>query len=150
MATPIRDKAWVDFRAWCVARGLKALPAHPWTVAAYVRFCGTRHAPKTITERLDIIGRVHMAKGHRAPDRAAMVGRTLDQLRRERRKGAKTGPALFRAEDFVAGAEAAPATETLAMPEAPPTPARPKKKAAKKGPLSQQPRLVSRRPRRSP
>ena len=149
MPTPIRDKAWVDFRAWCVARGLQPLPAHPWTVAAYVRFCGTRHEPKTITERLTVIGRVHQAKGHHTPERMDMVTRTLDQLRRERRRGAKATPALFRAEDFVEGAVAAPDSS-----KAPPTPAPPKtpqkKAAAKKGPLSQQPKLVSRRPPRSP
>ena len=138
MVQAIRDRAWVDFRAWCVARRLRALPAHPWTVAAYARFCQARHTPKTITEKLAVIGRVHLSKGHRAPDGAALVKRTLAELRRERAKsGRLKGPVLFKAEDFVS-----------ADPVDPADPAPPKRSSARaSGPLRQRPPLVSRRPK---
>ena len=40
MATKKQDnKAWDEFVAWCQKRGVSAVPANPWTLAAYARWC---------------------------------------------------------------------------------------------------------------
>lgn len=125
MATPQREKAWLDFRSWCVARGLRALPAHPWTVAAYVRFCQSRHRPKTIAGKLETIVRAHVFKGHASPEKNIIVKRTLRLAASDVAALSRKRRSLF-AEEGLSG---------------------PTEKAATKGKprLRQKPRLVSRK-----
>ena len=68
---------WLDFVGWCRARGLKPLPAHPWTLAAYARWCEPRHRYPTIIARVCAIARVHLLKCASSPDRHPTVVRTL-------------------------------------------------------------------------
>lgn len=96
-----RDVAWEDFSAWCRGRRLRPLPAHPWTVAAYLRWCESRRRVRTIPSALDAIGERHARRALDRPDRAGVVRRTLHAVA----VGAprkREAAALFRAEDFLA------------------------------------------------
>lgn len=127
-----REKAWSDFAAWCRHRGLRALPAHPWTVAAYARWCEARHRYPVILERVKAIARVHLLACVAAPDRHPTVTCTLRTL--EMRSRTRSGrAALFPADDIAEGPD---------RPQAePPRRRRPRG-------LRLTPRLVSRPPRR--
>lgn len=106
MKTRILDKAWHDFAAWCQARGLRPLPAHPWTVAAYARWCQARrrrHA--TIENVVKAIAQVHARRALQRPDASAIVRRTLVAIRDN---VAPRRAALFAPEDFLRPAPAAP------------------------------------------
>ena len=95
---------WDEFVAWCQGRGLKAMPANAWTLAAYLRYQESRVTPAAMIKVLRAIGRMHREKSRKRPDRDPMVVRTLrliEQRRRERRLGKQATPALFAEEDFV-------------------------------------------------
>ena len=142
MRNGLRDKAWRDFVAWCQGRGLQPIPAHPWTVAAYARWCTPRHPHRVIVKRLKTVARAHLLAGYQAPDRHPMVMRTLHAIETGRHVR-RRGPGLFRAEDF-AGAAETPSTK--APPDAPPdTPLVPAGHRQLRG----TPRLVPRRPKGS-
>ncbi|MFO1113465.1 MAG: hypothetical protein U1E33_04985 [Rhodospirillales bacterium] len=128
-----REKAWSDFAAWCRHRGLRALPAHPWTVAAYARWCEARHRYPVILERIKAIARVHLLACVTAPDRHPTVTCTLRTL--EMRSRTRSGrAALFPVDDIAEGADRVPAE-----------PVRRRRPRV----LRLTPRLVSRPPRRS-
>ena len=93
------DRAWRHFVRWCRARGLRPLPAHPWTVAAYARWCEPRNRFPVIVKRLKSITRVHVLDGRRPPERHPTVTRTLRTIEMRTRLGGSRA-ALFRAEDF--------------------------------------------------
>jgi hypothetical protein len=128
-----RDKAWTEFVDWCTGYRLRALPAHPWTVAAYVRWCERRRRHRTLARRLRAIARAHVLAGHKAPDRHPTVMRTLHAVETRRRNRARP---LFRAEDFLLSTTPTPPIEAAAS--AKPTVGRA---------LRNQPRLVRRRPK---
>ena len=125
------EKVWADFQAWCRRRRLGALPAHPWTVAAYTRWQEPRMRLSSILRRLDTIGARHVGAGWTSPLDLSIMVRTLRMV--EARKKARAGrkPSLFSGKDF---------TETEVRPE-------PSKEPERKGrrALSSTPRLVSRR-----
>ncbi|MDP6786543.1 MAG: hypothetical protein QGI13_05370 [Rhodospirillales bacterium] len=99
MTRRIGDKMWTEFVAWCRARGLRPLPAHPWTLAAYARWCEPRYRYRTIVKRLRSIARAHVLHSRSPRDRHPTVTRTLRRI--EARARAKNqGAALFRADDF--------------------------------------------------
>ncbi len=130
-----QDGAWRHFEAWCRTRRLRPLPAHPWTVAAYARWCERRQGYPAIVQRLEAIARVHLLKRLKPPVRHPTVTRTLRMIERRRRR---EGAALFRDEDFTA----ATGPPVPPVPPVPPTDA--SGGAAKK--MRSTPRLVSRRP----
>ena len=49
--------AWTFFVDWCQKRGLKPLPANPWTVAAYARWCEANHHYQTIVDMVKAIAK---------------------------------------------------------------------------------------------
>ena len=99
MARRIGDRTWKEFVAWCRARGLRPLPAHPWTLAAYARWCEPRHRYPGIVKRLRAIARAHVLHCRKPRDGDPTVTRTLRRI--EARARAKSqGAALFRADDF--------------------------------------------------
>lgn len=127
-----RERAWADFVTWCRARRLQPLPAHPWTVAAYARWCESRNRHASIAQRVRAIARAHLLAGAPTPDRHPVVLRTLLLIEaRGRTSGLRAG--LFSAVD-------------AGKPE-------PRKAGAgkpargKKGGLRTSPRLVARRPK---
>lgn len=93
------ERAWKDFAEWCRGRGLKALPAHPWTVAVFARWCEPRLPVAQIARNLRTIARVHLLAGYPVPDRHPTVRRTLRSIE-ARQDARRQGAALFRAEDF--------------------------------------------------
>ena len=55
------------FGAWCVDRGLVAMPASPATVAHYLADLEGSYKPSTIRRRLASISVAHQAAGHPTP-----------------------------------------------------------------------------------
>ncbi|MAO54144.1 MAG: hypothetical protein CMM61_00415 [Rhodospirillaceae bacterium] len=109
--------AWKFFVDWCHKRGLKPLPANPWTVAAYARWCETHHRYQTIVNIVKAIAKEHMRKSRKRPDRHPLVTRTLNLIaqRQEEQEIDKTqAAALFREEDFTAAPPAKAETEAEA------------------------------------
>ena len=137
MSVKLRERIWSDFSAWCRARGLRMLPAHPWTVAAYARWCENRHHYPAIVARIKAISRAHLLACAAPPDRHPTVTRTLRTIEVRNRTRASRA-ALFPAE------EAAGATsKRMTKPKGEAKPARARRRAA----LRKSPRLVPRRPR---
>ena len=102
--------AWEFFVAWCQSRGLRPLPANPWTVAAYARWCETQHRYKTIVTMVKAIAREHMRKSRKRPDRHPLVTRTLNLIAKRQEEqdiDKHQASALFDDEAF-AGPPAAP------------------------------------------
>ena len=125
----VQDKAWRDFVKWCAAHSLGSLPAHPWTVAAYVRTLEARHRHPAIVKRVRAIARAHLLSGLAPPDKHPLVKRTLRMIS-ARRRHLLAG--LFRAEDFLGPAVGA-------------APGGTGNKRRKRG-LGATPRLIRRRP----
>jgi hypothetical protein len=138
MSARKREKAWTDFAKWCRDRGLRPLPAHAWTLAAYARWCEARHRYPAIVERVQAIARVHLLACATAPDRHPTVTRTLRSL--ELRSRARPGrAALFPADEAV---------QTSGTSAARPVAERSSRKHWRETPLRTAPRLVTRRPKR--
>lgn len=135
MTRRLQEKTWKDFKAWCRVRNLRPLPAHPWTVAAFVRWCEPRHDHSAIVAAVKAISREHVLKCHPSPDKHSTVIRTLRLIEvKERTKDARS--CLYRDEDFLKPGETAPAPSAAKE-----TPSRRKVKRT----LRSTPRLVSRR-----
>ncbi len=100
MARRQDNKAWSDFVAWCQRRGLDAVPANPWTIAAYARWCEARMTPRAITKAIKDISAVHADKTRKRIDRDPLVLRTLAMIERHRaEKKPKPKVDLFEDED---------------------------------------------------
>lgn len=82
MTIRAHGKAWNEFTGWCRSRGLKPIPAHAWTVAAYVRWCEPRRDFQAIVDSLKAIARRHLIAGHPDPERDPMVRRTVAMMER--------------------------------------------------------------------
>ena len=136
MRTGKHEKAWCDFADWCRTRGLRPLPAHPWTVAAYARWCEVRHRFPVILRRIRAIARVHLLECVPAPDRHPTVTRTLRMLE-VRSRTRDTRAALFSAEDGTAGGSGAADESSRRAPQG----------RRRERVLRGSPRLVSRRPK---
>ncbi len=81
MATKKPDnKAWDEFVAWCQKRGVSAIPANPWTLAAYARWCEPNLSHADIVKAFKTIFRVHNTKTRKRPDRDPLVVGTLAQI----------------------------------------------------------------------
>lgn len=132
MRANTQNQSWSDFKIWCAQRKLKALPAHPWTIAAYLRWIDRRFGAKDAQAALSAISRQHVLKTMRAPMRHAIVARTLEMIER-RGEVRDRQAALFDDQDALGQS---------------PRPAPPKEAAPKPGRrvLSTEPRLKPRRP----
>lgn len=135
--TQTRSQIWSEFRHWCAQRKMKALPAHPWTIAAYLRLIDRRLGAKDAQATLDAITREHVLKTMRTPMSNAIVVRTMEMIER-RGEVRDQHAALFDDEDALGEApKAAPPPEKEPEPEA--------KRVRRM--LSTEPRLTRRRPR---
>ncbi len=142
------EKAWKEFVSWCRDRGLSAMPANPWTLAAYARWCEPRHRFPAIAKTFRAIARVHGSKSRRRPERHPTVTRTLSLIKtlaeaktkaKAQGKGKAKYADLFREDDFLEADQ----------PKKPKKTSQAKAKAKTKGKrrlgLSSSPKLVSRR-----
>ena len=93
------EEAWLEFVGWCKTRDLQAVPAHPWTLAAFARWCEPRYRPEMIGKLLKGIGRVHATKSRKRPDRHPTVSRTLRMIEARTKRRLQSAE-LFVDEDF--------------------------------------------------
>jgi len=138
----VNERAWKEFAQWCLARGLNPLPAHPWTVAAYARWCEPRCRYRTIVQRIKAIARAHLLACRHPPDRHPTVTRTLRRIE-ARFRGRSSRAGLFRARDFTERVAGPPPSD--AAPPAAGT-GKPRQKKRRLRQLRSTPRLVPRRP----
>ena len=133
---PSKSRIWSEFKKWCAVRKLKALPAHPWTIAAYLRWSDRRLGAKAAHAALDAISREHVLRTMRAPTRHAIVVRTLEMIDR-RAEVRDQHAALFDEKDALGDAPpAGPRQDDVPEPVLKPG----------RRVLSTQPRLKRRRP----
>ncbi|SCA55838.1 hypothetical protein MTBPR1_130034 [Candidatus Terasakiella magnetica] len=127
MNAPHRRKEWLEFKDWCGQRKLKAFPAHPWTLSAYIVWLEAHRRYRTLHKRMDVIARVHIRACVHSPDQEDLVKRTLEAIEARRAAGPHKS---FTGKDLLE-----PKKRKLKLAE----------KAEKKK-LSHLPRLVSKRP----
>ena len=149
------DKAWKEFISWCEERGLKAVPANPWTLSAFARWSESQHPYPTVAKNIEAIARVHHTKTRKRLDRHPMVTSTLSLLetRAEAKTSAKDKQAALFPEDDILEKKAAKKSKagktkkTTAKPKAVKAKGKGKKTAKKKTrkAMSASPKLVSRR-----
>lgn len=143
MAKPASDTIWRDFIQWCAKRRLRSLPAHPWTLAAYIRWRHEKDPDVHLKAINDAIRRAHKKADKRSPHREPIVERTVALIRNKQQIKSE-GSDLFDA-DSLLFSEAPPPAATVDDDgddgDSSPT-------AAAKRTLSSTPRLVSRRPKR--
>ncbi|MBF0248916.1 MAG: hypothetical protein HQL36_12755 [Alphaproteobacteria bacterium] len=102
-----RLKGWGDFQRWCRSRRLKALPAHAWTIAAYLRWVELRQGVEGARAALTAISREHLLRSARVPERLPTVQRTMALIeRRAETHGDRA--ALFDERDVLADVPDAP------------------------------------------
>ncbi len=135
MSAKHREKAWIDFIAWCRRHRLRPLPAHPWTLAAYARWCEVRYRYAGIVARIRAIARVHLLECAPAPDRHPLVTRTLRAIELRHRSRTERA-ALFPADEVAGAGGQTPRPKSR----------RQRPKTHRQRALSGTPRLVPRRP----
>jgi len=139
----VQDQAWKTFVRWCRQRGLRPLPANPWTIAAYIRWCEPRQRVQAIAAHIKSISRQHLLLRGTSPDRHPTVERTFRMVEIRARNRAKRS-SLFRDEDFLDGDKRPPKAVSLRKNAI--KPGRKKTVATRKRfTLQSRPKLVSRR-----
>lgn len=134
MGQLLHEPSWRDFARWCRDRRLRPLPAHPWTVAAYVRWCERRQPFAEIVQTVRAIARAHRLKSERSPGRHPTVLRTLRIVETcAQTRGGRS--ALFAAEHFIES-----------EPPSAPAVSKPQPARRRMSGLRSSPRLVTRRP----
>ncbi|TCS60610.1 hypothetical protein [Varunaivibrio sulfuroxidans] len=145
-------REWIAFLAWCRARGLRGLPAHPWTVSAYLRWVEAHHGYAQVLRHLRVISHRHLMVSSFSPERHPLVLRTLGAIK-ARSKTAGARSALFDDADVLAtpsdvskkrGGGKKKLSSRMLREDAP-SPATPRGRPLRRGP-----RLVSRRPEKQP
>lgn len=137
------NKSWEAFVEWCRSRGLRAVPANPWTVAAYARYLEPRHRPATIRKRIVELARIHEDKTRKRLVHHPTVERTLKMIER-RADAEKRDAGLFTEGDFLADGK--PKRQRPARTSSEPEGKSPQAASKRTRPgLRGQPRLVSRR-----
>ena len=147
------DKAWNEFVSWCGERGLKAVPANPWTLSAYARWSERHHPYPTVAKNIEAIAQVHHSKTRKRLDRHPMVTSTLSliETRSKAKKSAKDKQAALFPEDDIlerkAAAKGRPKKTKKPTAKAKAVKVKGKKTAKKKTRkgMSASPKLVSRR-----
>lgn len=72
-----------QFRAWCEANELAALPAAPETIAVYLGAQAGRLKAATLEHRLSAIAKAHKAAGYESPIRGnVLISETLKGIKR--------------------------------------------------------------------
>ena len=79
------ERDWRTFAEWCVARGLRPMPAAPETVAAFLAAEADREfRPVTVGKRAAAIAAAHRAQDEPNPCDSGAVAAVLAGIRRER------------------------------------------------------------------
>lgn len=86
---------WRRWQAWCSQSQLRAMPAAPATVAAYVTAHRDRLAVATLRRHLSSISKAHQVAGHPDPCRHQLVGDTMQGLRRTQGAAQAGAPPLL-------------------------------------------------------
>jgi hypothetical protein len=146
------DKLWIDFIDWCRSRRLKALPAHAWTVAAYLRWRDRQEKDKlkgkvdfvSADRVIKVISRAHLLGGYKSPHDHPVIAKTLASIERSQATAPDRSD-LFHDKDFVSSDKSAPDTPE---PEVDPIDTEPDVVSGIRTNFSlrTQPKLVSRRP----
>jgi hypothetical protein len=139
-----QKKIWREFVFWCEDRGLVPLPAHPWTVAAYLRWHEAKN-PDMTAPLIKTIARVHLLANRTSPHRHPMVLRTLKMIEKQRHSRINWG-SLFQERDFLAQPDESEKDETLPSDVPPSSAMEHGKKHRFKRSLRATPKLVTRRP----
>ena len=89
---------WRSFIEWAVGKGIRALPADPAQVAAYLaeRIEEHGHRPATLRAAASAIAFVHRASGHDDPCSSPEVKRTLRSATRKAGKHVRSKPGRSR------------------------------------------------------
>jgi len=156
MARQPNDRIWNDFVRWCKKRHLKPMPAHPWTIAAFLRWMDSKDDGDSADAALKSISRAHLLCGRRSPHHHPMIERTLGSIYR-RRASAPDRSNLFEARDFLSAAnpstvlpshlvedEVEPDDESENEEQAEAVPSSPLSRDKRRS-MRSEPRLVSRR-----
>ncbi|HER27606.1 MAG TPA: hypothetical protein ENI69_10900 [Rhodospirillales bacterium] len=139
MTLLLKGKAWAEFKRWCGVRQLSPLPAHPWTLAAYARWCEPKQTFADIDLSLKSIARQHLLAGLAVPNRHPTVKNTL-RLIEVRCANRHNNAALFDGDDFLKTTP--PQAKLVQEPEPDSGPAKTRKTALT---MRSAPRLVRRR-----
>ena len=73
---------FADFSSWCRRKRVRALPAEPQTVAAYIEASAKRLKPGTLKRRLSAITKLHRLAGHVSPTGDEVVDLAMRRARR--------------------------------------------------------------------
>jgi len=135
------DPAWREFIQWCAARRLRSLPAHSWTIAAFLRWREESAGKQDAEDVVKALAKAHRLAGKRSAHRDPVVERTVELIR-NKRDARDAGSDLFDADSLLFGSAKPPADAVVGdEPESTPEAAQGRK-------LSSTPKLVSRRPTR--
>jgi integrase len=75
--------AWRRFESWCSSQQLQALPAAPYTCAAYLADRASELRPSSLSVHLAAIAQAHTAAGFPSPTSSGEVSTVLKGVRRE-------------------------------------------------------------------
>lgn len=143
-----RDKIWNEFVGWCKKRHVKPMPAHAWTIAAFLRWLDSQSKGDQAEAALKSISRAHLLCGRRSPHLHPMIDRTLSSIER-RREAAPDRSNLFEARDFLKTPLVGTAPPKESEEDVAPLDLYPddevQKQKTKRLSMRTQPRLVSRR-----
>lgn len=98
------NSAWDAFVSWCQERGVSPMPANPWTLAAYARWCEHQLSYSDLAKAFKTIARVHNSKSRKRPDRDPLLVNTLEQIEnraKEKKKPKDNRPPLFPDDDIL-------------------------------------------------
>ena len=84
----VGNVAWDEFVAWCIAKNLNPLPAHPWTLAAYIRTLEEHMSPPNIRKHLADVAKAHAEKSKKRPERDPLIGKTIEIIEKRAEKTA--------------------------------------------------------------
>ena len=76
------------------------MPAHAWTIAAFLRWMDSQNNGDQVHAALKSISRAHLLCGRRSPHHHPMIERTLSSIER-RRETSQDRSNLFEAHDFL-------------------------------------------------
>lgn len=148
------NSAWDAFVSWCQERGVSPMPANPWTLAAYARWCEHQQPGEDIGKAFKTIFRVHGAKSRKRPDRDPLVVATLSNIEERakekkaavKRKAKDKSPPLFPDDDILDPAPPVKSKKKISAKKAAPSKQKGKTGGKKTRPgLSAGPKLVSKR-----